>query len=100
MGWKETIEKLEKELEKIEEKEKKISENKKEVRAKLAAARKGQEAEKNQKIASLIEGQLGDLSDEKLDMLKLILEDNASVFQNGMKETGSDPQWKGGDGET
>ena len=100
MGWKETIEKLEKELEKIEEKEKKISENKKEVRAKLAAARKGQEAEKNQKIASLIEGQLGDLSDEKLDMLKLILEDNSSVFQNGMKETGSDPQWKGGDGET
>lgn len=100
MGWKETIEKLEKELEKIEEKEKKISENKKEVRAKLAAARKSQEAEKNKKIASLIEGQLGDLSDEKLDMLKLILEDNASVFQNGMKETGSDPQWKGGDGET
>lgn len=100
MGWKETIEKLEKELEKIEEKEKKISENKKEVWAKLVAARKGQEAEKNQKIASLIEGQLGDLSDEKLDMLKLILEDNASVFQNGMKETGSDPQWKGGDGET
>ena len=72
-----------------------ISENKKEVRAKLAAARNSQEAEKNKKIASLIEGQLGDLSDEKLDMLKLILEDNASVFH-----IGSDPQWKGGDGET
>ena len=81
VGWKETIQKLESELEKIEERERRLAENKKELRAKLAAAKNSQEEEKNKKIASLVEGQIGDLSEEKLGILKIILEDHADLFQ-------------------
>ena len=94
VGWKETIQKLESELEKIEERERRLAENKKELRAKLAAAKKSQEEEKNPKIASLVEGQIGDLSEEKLGILKIILEDHADLFQKEEGEGKEDTPWK------
>ncbi len=94
VGWKETIRKLESELEKIEERERRLAENKKELRAKLAAAKKSQEEEKNKKIASLVEDQIGDLSDEKLGILKIILEDHADLFQKEESEPEENIPWK------
>ena len=78
----EKIKKLEVELENLGEKEKKIAENKKEIRNQLAEMQERLEAEKNQKIAALLENQLGDLSEEKLRQLEKILETHADEIRS------------------
>lgn len=81
MKLEEQITKLELELKKLEEKEKKISEKKKKVRAKLQEMQEKQRAEKNQKVAEMVESSLGNLNEEKLDILKKLLADHADEIR-------------------
>ena len=58
-----------------------ISEKKKKVRAKLQEMQEKQRAEKNQKVAEMVESSLGNLNEEKLDILKKLLADHADEIR-------------------
>lgn len=80
MDLKEQILKLEEKLFKVREKKKKIMEEEKELLGKLTLARKKKEEEDNRKLATMVEEQLGEMSESKLQALKYLLSQHADEF--------------------
>ena len=80
MDWKEQILKLEEKLFKIREKKKKILEEEKELLEKLKIARQKKEEEDNRNLADMVEEQIGEMSETKLQALKHLLARHAGEF--------------------
>lgn len=80
MDLKEQILKLEEKLFKVREKKKKILEEEKELQEKLKDARKKKEEEDNRNLAAMVEEQIGEMSEEKLQALKNFLAQHAGEF--------------------
>lgn len=80
MDWKEQILKLEEKLFKIREKKKKILEEEKEILEKLKIARQKKEEEDNRNLADMVEEQIGEMSETKLQALKHLLARHAGEF--------------------
>ena len=80
MDWKEQILKLEEKIFKIREKKKKILEEEKELLEKLKIARQKKEEEDNRNLADMVEEQIGEMSETKLQALKHLLARHAGEF--------------------
>ncbi len=80
MTLQEKIVKTENELQKLEEKREKISERIKDTAAKLETLKQQLKAEKNQKLASMIEKNIGELSEEKIKILDGLLKEQTEIF--------------------
>lgn len=80
MDLKEQILKLEEKLFKVREKKKKILEEEKELQEKLKDARKKKEEEDNRNLAAMVEEQIGEMSEAKLQALKNFLAQHAGEF--------------------
>lgn len=80
MDWQEQINKLEEKLYKVREKKKKILEDEKELLEKLKNARQKKEEDDNRKLAAIVEEQLGEMSEEKMLVLKNLLAEHAGDF--------------------
>lgn len=85
----ERIRRLENEKEKLERKKEKIMERLREISIKLENAYQEQKNEKNERIASMIEKNIGELSEEKIKILDGILQEQTEKFlgeRNGQEE--------------
>lgn len=80
MDLKEQILKLEEKIFKIREKKKKILEEEKELLEKLKIARQKKEEEDNRNLADMVEEQIGEMSETKLQALKHLLARHAGEF--------------------
>lgn len=80
MDLKEQILKLEEKIFKIREKKKKILEKEKEILEKLKIARQKKEEEDNRNLADMVEEQIGEMSETKLQALKHLLARHAGEF--------------------
>ena len=80
MDWQEQINKLEEKLYKVREKKKKILEDEKELLEKLKNARQKKEEDDNRKLMAMVEEQLGEMSESKLQALKSFLARHAGEF--------------------
>lgn len=80
MDWQEQINKLEEKLYKVREKKKKILEDEKELLEKLKNARQKKEEDDNRKLMAMVEEQLGEMSELKLQALKSFLARHAGEF--------------------
>ena len=80
MDWKEQILKLEEKLFKVREKKKKIMEEEKELQEKLKVVRSKKEEEDNRNLAAMVEEQIGEMSETKLQALKHLLARHAGEF--------------------
>lgn len=80
MDWQGQINKLEEKLYKVREKKKKILEDEKELLEKLKNARQKKEEDDNRKLMAMVEEQLGEMSESKLQALKSFLARHAGEF--------------------
>ena len=80
MDLKEQILKLEEKLLKIREEKKKILEEEKELMEKLKDTRRKKEEEDNRNLAAMVEEQIGEMSEAKLQALKNFLAQHAGEF--------------------
>ena len=76
----ERIRRLENEKEKLEGKKEKITERLREISVKLENAYQEQKNEKNERLASMIEKNIGELSEEKIKILDGILQEQTEKF--------------------
>ncbi len=80
MDLKEQILKLEEKLFKVQEKKKKILEEEKELQEKLKVVRNKKEEEDNRNLVAMVEEQIGEMSESKLQVLKNFLAQHAGEF--------------------
>lgn len=81
MDWQEQIIRLEERLYKLAEKKKKIVEEEKELLEKFKEIKKKKEEEENRKLADMVQEQLGEMSEQKMEALKNFLIQHAGEIQ-------------------
>lgn len=81
MTLEERIQRLESEKEKLEEKKEKIMERLREISVKLDNAYMELKNEKNEKLASMIKKNIGELSEEKIKILDGLLREQTEKFR-------------------
>lgn len=87
MDLKEQILKLEEKLFKVQKKKKKILEEEKELQEKLKIVQSKKEEEDNRNLAAMVEEQIGEMSELKLQVLKNFLAQHAGEFAEKEKNS-------------